>query len=264
MLLKNTYVSLGNVQVSNDEFTDFFTNCQNIVKNLIALDKVLVGEEEYVSNGGILPEDVALEDIQLDVIEEFVNYAVPESVPAVILKSCFKNGAIRLRFNAGFSLYKDVYSACERYTDMFIVLTAEQVNSLKETVKNSLSELLYGLFYQYDLDETFTSVCDDTEGVNVNVSVNSFCASLSVKPESLAVQMKDLLNVYKVSLDIFDEYPEYEEAFYDAVGAYASDFEALESLITVELVKEIINGLEVNDAFFDELKAGVRNASVSK
>ena len=66
--------------------------------------------------------------------------------------------------------------------------------------------------------------------------------------------LSDIVIKFKPTLELFEEYPELEEPFYDAVAEYAYDFTVLEPYLTIDIIKEIVTKGVFTEEDYLELK----------
>lgn len=119
------------------------------------------------------------------------------------------------------------------FQSKFLYLEESDIATFKNLSYEILSGLLFILFYDFGISEVL-------ESDNIDEIYDLYCKTYEIQPKDDAVDVANLVKAYKFKLDIFDEYPEYEEAFDTIIGPYR--LEINEENLTIDLVVKLING----------------------
>lgn len=186
------------------------------------------------------------EDAELEAIDKVLE--VPPIEMLANMEECCSSAtsAIHLRCQ-GFTLGIDrVTSLCKYYSAAYVPLQQTEREQLASEVKEMLAHGANFLFYQFNID-TFLETMKEKDPI-VNIELASYCSDKRLKFGEVVKFVRDIRNKYRATMEVFAEYPEYEDDFISMVGPNYEDFVKYIKLLTIDIVKKIINGtLSVED-----------------
>lgn len=191
------------------------------------------------------------EDMELEVISRFTELASPSNL-ALMKQNCSSFcSAVNSRCTEFLRAIERVSTLCNSYTLAYIPLTQIEREELCAELQELLSHGANFLYYQFNMVDFIESVTDKTEPI-INVELASYCTDKKLKFAEVIKFVRDVNSKYRATMEVFEEYPEYEEAFISMVGPYYQDFEKYMKLLNLNVVKSIISGtLSVEDVLTD-------------
>lgn len=237
MNVRETFASIPVTRGTTVAFEVF-----ELLTSFSSLYDVMGTQEEYESKYGEVDD---FEMQQLDVVEEVqlnVSYSEFESFTKIMASGT--NVAHR-RAEAALYYLNQMLPVLKDISDAYIISTKE-AEFLRNNSAQLLAELAYFSFVQYQMKEL-------EDGVGIDIALHNYLDE-NGKTAGWALELiNGILEVHKPSLTIFEEYPELEDDFYFAAGAYIKDFETLSDKLTLETVRSVING----DGDIEKLLAGL-------
>lgn len=191
------------------------------------------------------------EDMELEMISRFAELATPSNL-ALMKQNCSSYcSAVNSRCTGFLTAIERVSTLCNSYTLAYIPLTQVEKEELCSELQELLSHGANFLYYQFNMIDFIESVTAKTDPV-VNIELASYCTDKKIKFAEVIKFIRDVNSKYRATMEVFEEYPEYEEAFIAMVGPYYQDFEKYMKLLNLNVVKRIISGaLSVEDALTD-------------
>lgn len=118
--------------------------------------------------------------------------------------------------------------------DLMLAIKPEELDSLIKQIYDLTSGLYYFIVKEFDLEDAVTGSEDQDE------IVNKYCSKKRYEYKDFATKMVVKSREFRLRVDLFDEFPQYEDAFYDAVG---SDIISIDqSKLTLEMLKQLLYG----------------------
>lgn len=182
------------------------------------------------------------EDMELEVISQFAELATPSNLILMNQYCSASSSAINSRCKGFLRAIERVTTLCHSYALAYIPLTQNEREELCSELKELLSHGANFLYYQFNMDDFISSITDKEEPI-VNVELASYCTDKKLKFSDVIKFTKDVNSKYRATMEVFEEYPEYEEMFIGMVGPYYQDFEKYMKLLTLDIVKLIISGI---------------------
>lgn len=216
---------------------------EEILAQFIALKKVAsvaVEESEFLERHPGFDDEFT--DYRFDIFEEYLDLPAPTSTQYMSKILACATPALDRRL-ADFlknktALDKLLQELCMRY----IPLSEAELADVKDKLKETFGNLLYFLYYQFEMDVTVEDLLAESDDARVESNVYQYVNSNGMSVKELVLEVKELLSKYSPRMAIFDKYPELEEEFTEIVGPYAKDLEVLSDLITEAEVITILKG----------------------
>lgn len=144
------------------------------------------------------------------------------------------------RVNDLLSLFEKNKRVIEPLLDEFVPLTFKEFNFVLNNLKAMIGHLCIFIRKQYELDSYLEGQAPEFS-LEVYMNSNGFDKAWV---ESLVVKLAARAIAYRPRIAIFDEYPEFEQPFFDRVGDEFYDLEYL----NVQYVLDVVNdNLSVED-----------------
>lgn len=114
--------------------------------------------------------------------------------------------------------------------DLMLAIKPEELDSLIGRMYDLASGLYYFIIKEFDLEDTILDEeCQDE-------IVVKYCSKKRYDYKDFATKMVVKSREFKLKVDLFDEFPQYEDAFYDAVGVDIISID--QSKLTLEMLKQ--------------------------
>ena len=124
-----------------------------------------------------------------------------------------------------------------KITNSWTCPTMEELKKSHNYARSILTNLLFIVYFEFDMD----SVNNLVDGrYYIDEIYNKYCMQYGLDPEEHTKVISVLKSVYRIKLDIFDEYPELEEPFEAIMGPNYANID--EDKLTIEIVKGVISG----------------------
>ena len=229
-------------KVDTPYLLDVLERCLAIVKEGVtivdAISKYSIGEVEYVTSTegySVLTDLEAIVDLDYSCITNFYKGNV----------TGYPDLGRRLRdFLNEYTYVLDVINSA---LDIYVPLTYKDLISLNENLKKALGHLCIFIRKQFEFD-----VLQETG--ELDFVLESYLESHGLTKEDglkLNVFLLDKAIVYRPRIAVFDQYPEYETAFFDLVGDEFYDMEYLD----IKRVIAVINGTLTPEALLEEINS---------
>ena len=121
--------------------------------------------------------------------------------------------------------------------DLMLSIKNEELEAVINQLYNLASSLYYFIVKEFDLEDLTHGVEDQDE------IVNKYCAKKCMDYSDFVIKMLNKSKEFKLKVELFDEFPQYEDAFYDALG---SDIIRIDQRkLTLEMLKKFF-GKEIS------------------
>ena len=229
------------VGISNDKFDAFFSDAISVIytldplyKDLCNFQEGLVEDEEIYDN---------LEDLTLKVNNILV---IAECFPSVIPANSkyLKKTAYALE-----RLIENVRTI----VDSGVYPSNQEVLVLKDEIFTVVGGLAYFLLNDFGIFEMLDGVMENKGSVDIDEIFASYVKSTGANALELGCKLSEFHKNYKFRLDLFDEYPEYEQSFEKLMGP---DYNLIpDGVLTIEMVKQVIDGEISSTELVEKLNA---------
>lgn len=187
---------------------------------------------EYEQNLG---SDFAIDNLidDLDGVYEipvtnFENYGVGHA--------SIKSEAINKSIAIAMERKKSLFNRINKITLAGVAPKKEVLEDLKKQVFNLIGFSAYFICYEFDL----YSLAVNSEDAEVDSAFYSYCQSKVIDPVEYAMELSEISTEYRISLGVFEDYPELEKPFMDIVGPEINLID--ENVLTTEMVIGVIQG----------------------
>lgn len=124
-----------------------------------------------------------------------------------------------------------------KLTSSWTCPTMEELKKIHNYARSILTNLLFIVYFEFDMD----SVNNLVDGrYYIDEIYNKYCMQYGLDPEEHTKVISELKYVYRIKLDIFDEYPELEESFEAIMGPNYANID--EEKLTIQIVKGVLSG----------------------
>lgn len=216
------------VGISNDRFEAFFNEAISAIYMLDPLYKDLCSFQE----GLVEDEEIyeSLEDLTLKVNDILV---IADCFPSVI--------------PANSKYLKKTAYALERFignvriiVDSGMYPSNQEVLIIKDEIFTVIGGLAYFLLNDFGILEMLDNVMENKNSVDIDEIFASYVKSTGANALEVGCKLSEFHKNYKFRLDLFDEYPEYEQSFEKLMGP---DYNLIpDGVLTIEMVKQVIDG----------------------
>lgn len=261
---------LGDVSKRIDDAVEEIFSVYDV---LDAISKITVTEEEYIKENGELGTDY--DYYQLAVLEEYLDIPDLPTLQFMVDAVCCKNPIISRRLKEFMNYHAKFKEFIEDIVGLYIPLDSEKLKELKELLHETFGNLVYTLYYQFDLDITSSDIDNKVEDIRVDKSIYQYVNSKGISLSNLVFDIKAYLEKYPPKMPVFDKHPELEEEFLEIAGPHIKDYDALSEFITEEEVTNILaHKTKINVAEYindieskikvEDTKKGLRKLDVFK
>ncbi len=227
-----------------DKVESLFAECYNMMKVLKDIEPLMVSKEEYLAKHTL--EDEEFEYYQLDELENIVDLNVGPTMSLFAKSVGAKNPSTHRRLRMLVQEFARLRALAEEATERYLPLSRKEIDNIADYIIECLGQVSYFLYYQFGVDTFMKGYDNDEDELEVDINMFSYCDKQGLDIEKVAVLINKVRIAHKPTLPIFDEVPELEESFYDLVGGYVKDFEKLESKLTVEDVRAVLDNPNLN------------------
>lgn len=216
------------VSISNEKFDAFFSEAiatiyalDPLYKDLCSFQEGTVEDEEIYDN----LEDLSLKVNNILVISECFPSVIPANSKylkktAFALEQLIEN--VRLIVDSG------------AYPDN------QEVLILKDEIYTVIGGLAYFLLNDFSILEMLDGIAEKQSSVDIDEIFASYVKSTGANALELGCKLSEFHRNYKFRLDLFDEYPEYEQSFEKLMGP---DYNLIpDGVLTIEMVRSVIDG----------------------
>lgn len=237
-----------------DKCQDLFGETYSMLIALLNVEKVMVPKEVYLSKYE-LDEDEEFEYFQLDTLETLCDLNVGKTMSIFVKAVGSKNPSTHRRLRMLAQEFGRLRDLAQESTDKYLPLSKREIDNISDYIIECLGQVSYFLYYQFNVDKFMKGYDNDEDELEVDVSMFNYCDSKGYDIAKVAVLINKTMLEHKPTLPVFDEVPELEDQFYDIVGGYVMDFDKLESKLTVDDVKFVIESPDMN---FEEFIASIQ------
>lgn len=212
------------------------------------LEDILISEKEYEAQGRDLD---FYEDEQLAEIE-YVAYNLNfKSINEYQAGMVAPTLAMSRRVNGSVTYLEQVQEQTHKFSVLMIPLTTEQIESMNKLVGLAIGELSYFIYYGFFLNRTRSSILENKE-LEMSLPFKIMLEETHKDINEVLTWILNLMETHKPYIPLFEAFPLLEEEFFDLAGAYIHDFETFSEYVTIDLVRDVIEGkIDVEDAVKD-------------
>lgn len=196
------------------------------------LDYVIESLENYLENPNSYDIDEGL--IFLDAIGDVLDLDV-HNLDTFYVNSLSGYQDLKRRISDAFDNYYKFRDLVQGDYDAFVPVEFKNLEVLLKYSKSCYGHLSLFLVRQFEMEELTLENFND----KVEFSLQNACKDLGINNAESVLKVRGFLlekvNAYKPKIEIFDEYPELEDKFYEKVGQefYDSDYLTYEDVINV-------------------------------
>lgn len=221
-MVVNHKINKAIASIKKEHLTGFFDESRNSIEILTGLRDAFEAYEEGSMDSEDLYEVVCSSEIQAFYAE--IYYLTASSfIPSISRHAMTLCEQI-----------KQYNEKVKYFNDNFLYLEDGDITTFRNYTYSILAGLLFIIYYDFHLDDVFAG-SDDIDEI-----YDYYCKQNDLDPVSDATDVNNLRKAYKLKIDIFDEYPEYENAYDSLVGPYRFDID--EDQLTIDHVKRLIAG----------------------
>lgn len=238
MILQNSKLNNLFIKLKSDDVQAVLHESLTTIDTLLELDTVLLPMSEYFEKHGPV-EDFPY--FQLETLEKFLYDTEYSSISGFSTALSSSEPVCNRRAKDSVLYIGNLKNTLQAYCTAYVPLTDAEVLSLKQNVAEILGQLAYFVYLQFGFENILRCFLDGKE-IEIDVNFYTYSNKRSVDFRNIILKIKGVVWSYRPHLDIFDEFPELEEEFYDIAGPYVTDFEKLEMNLTKDFVLSVING----------------------
>lgn len=223
--------------VSEETLLALVTETIENVKSLTDLYEALdVGVDEYD---------------QLDAIEASSNEVSGDKLDLYDSSALAPSPALNRRASSANYYLSELVPLLHKFSGPYIPLTTKESTDLRTVVSNALADLSYFVYYAFLIDRTDSSLKEGKE-LEISVPVKAYLDNSSTSAQELVDTLNEVRKQHRPNISILEAFPALEEEFYERVGVYVRDFETYSDLVTLDMVKGILDEtLEVDKVVAD-------------
>lgn len=227
MLQKHEVCSLIH-GITNQELVGLFKEAATLIKDV----RVVWSELQSYQRGETEDWDL------VDALEPYANVEIDNIAKFHAWKS--SNDDIVNRYLDRVYYTIPVYAERLSYAiDCVFQLTDEEIENLIRCAYDVISGMVFLLVSEFGLYEYGTGTADDGDP-DIDEVFNEYCKSTMTNPAEFVKSMLAAAEEFRVKINLFDSYPEYENLFYAAMGP---DIIAVDpELLTVDMVAAVVTG----------------------
>lgn len=218
----NHKINKAIASIKKEHLVGFFEESRNSIEILTALRDAFDAYEEGSMDADGLYETVSSSEIQAFYAE--IYYLTASSFIPSISKHAMSLCKLICEYN----------EKVKYFNDNFLYLEDSDIATFRNYTYTILAGLLFIIYFDFHLDDIVAGNEDIDEIYDYYCKQNDLVAALD------AIDVNNLRRVYRLKVDIFDEYPEYEDAYDAIVGPYRFDID--EEQLTIEHVKRLVSG----------------------
>lgn len=215
-------------------------------------DNLIEYIEGYVENPSSYDNDEGI--IFLDVIGELIDLNI-SNLDRFYINSYSGYQDLKRRLSDGFEAYYKVLEIVTPDYDAFLPIQMKDLERVLRLLKSSYGHLALFLVRQFEMEELTVENFKNT----VEFSLENACKDLGfIDAESVLTLrgfLSDKVREYKPKIEIFDEYPELEDRFFEKVGQEFYDLDYLTYDDVINIIEEKLDP--------DDLKRRLDEASGS-
>ena len=204
-------------------------------------DSIINTGLDYIENPSTYTTDEGI--IFLDIVGEFLDLEI-ENLTTFYIDSISGYQDLKRRLCDGFEFYYKVRDLVLDDYDAFLPIEMDNLKELVKLCKSSYGHIALFLVRQFEM-ETLTE--ENFKDV-VEFSLENACKDLGISSAESVLNLRGLLlekvSEYKPRIEIFDEYPELEDKFFNKVG---NEFYDLEYLTYDDVMNVIEEKLDPED-----------------
>ena len=228
MKLNNGY----NGNVDSNFLISVFKDGFNLLRKY---DYVINSIEGYLKDPNSYTTDEGI--IFLDVIGDVIEIEIP-SLTSFYLNSISGYQDLKRRLSDGFDSYYKLVDLVSSDYDAFLPI---EMDNLKETLrlaKTSYGHLALFLVRQFEME----SIHEENYNERIEFSLENACKDLGFATMNSVFDLREYLltkvSEYKPKIEIFDEYPDLEDKFFNKVGQEFYDLEYLTYEDVIDIIEE--------------------------
>lgn len=245
MKIFNKEINTSIATASVTEVANAIKESTEIIDLLLPITKELQDREKFEDKYGADHEDRLL-----DLLDEIVEYPIPKALID------FATFAVPIEVQA-YRRASDAVSNFNKvkqiaFTNASIALPFE-VDEHEEFVnlcRQTLGNTAYMLLIFLDLAEIKKHIINK-EDYDIPSCLIQYLKSRGNIDDQVVLaycdKIIDVARSYRPVMPLFDEYPELEDPFFEAMGSASMDLTDIEDFVTIEDIKAIINGEEPDD-----------------
>lgn len=206
-------------------FKDGFNLLRKYDNLIVSIENYLEDPSSYTTDEGIIFLDIVGDLIELDV----------EHLTTFHINSISGYQDLKRRLSDGFENYYKLIDLLTPDYDAFLPIELSNLKEALRLAKNSYGHFALFLVRQFEMDD----LTEENFESNVEFSLENACKDLGISGAFNVLSLRDLLNEkvkeYKPRIEIFDEYPDLEDKFFNKVGTefYDLDYLTYEDVINV-------------------------------
>lgn len=175
--------------------------------------------------------------IFLDIVGEFLDLEI-ENLTTFYIDSISGYQDLKRRLCDGFEFYYKIRDLVIDDYDAFLPIEMDNLKELVRLCKSSYGHIALFLVRQFEMESLTVENFNDV----VEFSLENGCRDLGISTATAVIDLRGLLlekvSEYKPRIEIFDEYPELEDKFFNKVGNEFYDLEYLTYDDVMDVIEE--------------------------
>jgi hypothetical protein len=237
MIVKHDFSNLV-MTPKRENFFDFFLQAYDAINKLQSTIDVI--DDYHSGELDELDELDELENQNLDSVEAIVLFSRGGFSTKPAMYICARNVVVHIN---------DYNTFLSEHVDYGMTLEDSEQDLLSAKCKKIISELLYLLWYEFDVEEQLNRIKAGEDFIDEIVKM--YCDSFCIEQKVILENIETLRDKFPFHLSIFEDYPEYESQFEALMGPLLGAVD--EAKISIELVKKVIDGRLTPDELLEEL-----------
>lgn len=236
------------VKLTDGDLQEIFENSISVISKYLSADQILTTEENYREITGKSVEDFPY--VQLDTLEGVLNTPSMEALKKFGEGLCSTSVVVNRRVTDFCEEDEKLRKRINELVSFYTPLTIGEIDEIKKQLKECIGHLIQFLYHEFEI-KSIKDCIKEGRDLSVNKFIAAYCDEKNKNLGELVLQLESVLESYKPRMEIFDEYPELEDPFYEKCGPIIMDYEVLERLLTIDMIKGVVNGSIEVDLLID-------------
>lgn len=215
--------------LTTQELVAVFDETTTLLNNSVIIDKALADYQDGAIDG----------DELLDAFEDYGNAFRVEHLNTFSKAYCSSVDELNKYLEKTMTKVVTLEHGIRVVKETYCEPDEEETKALRDTLYAVISGLSFFLYHEFALQMIIDSA--NAGALELDEIVFSYCGENNKDAEKVASTIAEYVKQYKMSLEIFDEYPEKEIEFEKIMGPYVVG--VAEERLTLELVDKVLTGV---------------------
>ena len=221
------------------------------------LDDVIDSVEGYLENpdGYVIDEGL----IFLDVLGDVLDLSI-KNLDSFYVNSLSGYQDLKRRISDAFDNYYKLVDLVQGDYDAFVPIEFKVLPELLKVSRSCYGHLALFLVRQFEMESLTVENFNDV----VEFSLENACKDLGINTAQNVIKIRDLLlervSEYKPKIEVFDEYPDLEDKFFEKVGQEFYDLEYLTYEDVMAIIEERLDPEDLRKRL-DEITRDIQDSN---